>query len=521
MSTPRVHVAGPLGGPHPAVVSRRIRDLLLLGAGVALALAIALAIALQVPKPNTLLALALILGALGVVVLASSTRYTVTLTLLALYLGLFDGPVKLESASTAASAVRNVLILAIALGMGVRLLVSRRRVSLPPLSGWVLAFTAIVLAEAVNPSTGSFLKVVGGFRQQLEWVPLFFFGYLIVRSPERFRKLFLLLGAIALLNGIVGAYQSRLSPAQLASWGPGYSERTTGVSGGLTGRTYRSEGVARVRPPALGSDAGFGGGVGVLALPGLLALLATGSVRRRWVPVVLCLGAILGIATSASRSDAIIAVVALLSFVLLSGLARLRLTRSLGMLLAAAALTVGVGTVLIAIDGPGVFARQETITNASQAQSTGGGGKEKALAAIPRDIALAPFGVGLGTYGSASGFGGQQHVEIEGKAIGGESAYSLEALELGLPGLLLWCGLSLNVLALVLRRLRRVEDVELRTHLVAVAAVFIAFSIDGLAGPTLAVSPAGAYLWFAAGVVAYWLAGPGWGARSTLWTRTR
>jgi hypothetical protein len=133
MSAPGVHTAGPPGGQHPAVLSRRIRDLLLLGAGGAVALVVALAIALQMPTPNILLVLAIVLGALGVIVLVSSTRYTVTLTLLALYLGLFDGPVKLESASTAASAVRNVLILAIALGMVVRLAVSGRRVRLPPL----------------------------------------------------------------------------------------------------------------------------------------------------------------------------------------------------------------------------------------------------------------------------------------------------------------------------------------------------------------------------------------------------
>jgi hypothetical protein len=519
MSTPGAHAAGPLGEPHPAVLGRRIRGLLLPGAAGGLALAAALAVSLQVPDPNAFLALAIVLGALGVVVLAGSTRYAATLTLLALYLGLLDGPVKLESASTAASAVRNVLIFAIALGMGVRLLVGRRRVSLPPLSGWVLAFVAVMLAEAFNPDTGSFLKVLGGFRQQLEWVPLFFFGYVVMRSPERFRGLFLLLGVIALLNGVVGAYQSSLTPAQLAGWGPGYGERTTGASGGLSGRTYVSEGVARVRPPALGSDAGFGGGVGVLALPGLLALLAAGRVRRRWVPVVLCLGAVLGVATSASRSSAIIAAVALLSFALLSVLARLRLTRSIGALSAAAALAVGAGAALIAVDGQGVFARQETVTSASQAQSMGGAGKEKTLAAIAGDIAHATFGVGLGTYGSASGFGGQQHVEIEGKNVGGESAYNLEALELGLPGLLLWCGLSLNVLLLVLLRLRRIEDVELRTSLAAVAAAFVAFSVEGFAGPTLAVSPAGAYLWFAAGVVAYWLAGPGWSTRSTLRAR--
>ena len=98
-----------------------------------------------------------------------------------------------------------MLIVAIALGMLTRLSRKRERVTLPPLSGWVLAFVAVVLVEALNPSTGGVLKAVGGYRQQLEFVPLFFFGYVIVRSKRRFRQLFLLLGVIALANGVVGA----------------------------------------------------------------------------------------------------------------------------------------------------------------------------------------------------------------------------------------------------------------------------------------------------------------------------
>ena len=61
--------------------------------------------------------------------------------------------------------------------MLMRLSPSAERMTLPPLSGWVFAFVAVVLVEALNPNTGGFLKSVGGYRQQLEFVPLFFFGY--------------------------------------------------------------------------------------------------------------------------------------------------------------------------------------------------------------------------------------------------------------------------------------------------------------------------------------------------------
>ncbi|HVR05068.1 MAG TPA: hypothetical protein VMS02_03430, partial [Solirubrobacteraceae bacterium] len=483
-------LAGPPGGWHPAVRERRRREALTYGLVGLLTLAGALAIAVAVPKPNPVLTVAAALGALGLLALTINPRYEVSLVLLALYLGLLDGPVKLLSASQFASAIRDIMILAIVLGMVVRAVVARERFRLPPLAGWVVAFVAVVLVEAVNPNTHGLLKTIGGFRQQLEWVPFFFFGYLAMRSTEHFRKLFLLLGVIALANGIVGTYQSRLSPAQLASWGPGYGERVTG-GGGLSGRTYSYEGVGHPRPPALGSDSGFGGGVGVLALPGLLALLATKRVRRRWFVMLCCVGALLGIATSASRTAIVIALVMLLSYALLVLSARLRATRPLMVLGAIVLLALPVGAALLASEGKGVFSRYESIVGSKQPGGPGNDDKEGELLQIPRDVALAPFGVGLATYGSAAGFGGHEKVTIEGLGASGEAAYNLVTLELGLPGLLLWVGLTLNVIALALRRLRLIADRELRTYLVAVFAAFIAFTVQGLSGPTLAVTPAG------------------------------
>jgi hypothetical protein len=153
----------------------------------------------------------------------------------------------------------------------------------------------------------------------------------------------------------------------------------------------------------------------------------------------------------------------------------------------------------------------------NSAEASGGSAKLQDLSQIPRVIANAPLGSGLATTASASGFGGRQKVEIEGAGAGGESAYNVVTLEAGLPGLLLWVGLSINVILLFARGLRRVVDTELRTYLVAAFSVFLAFTADGFAGPTLAVSPAGAYLWFAAGLAAYWFAGPGrWAYRRVI-----
>lgn len=513
MSTLRPQLADPAGWSHPDVRDTRTRERLIVGVSALIPLALALAISIEMPKPSVgslILVVGLAAGALGVVMLMLSTRYAVTLTLVALYLGLLDGPVKLESASRGASAVRDVLIGAVVLGMLLRLPLKRERVTLPPLSGWVLAFVVVVLVEALNPHTAGILKSIGGYRQELEWVPFFFFGYLIMRSKRRFRQLFLLLGVIAAANGVVGAYQSRLSPAQLAGWGPGYS---TLEGGGvhLTGRTFSVEGVAHVRPPALGSDAGFGGGMGVIALPGLLALLMAGRLRRRWPVLLCCAGALLGIATSASRTSTIVGVLALVTFVLLTLLAGLRVSRPLAVLAVTVIAASAVVSALVVVEGSSIFARQQTLTSTERAEETGANAKAESLGRIPADLIHAPLGVGLATGAAAAGFGGVQHVELEGVKVAGGSAYSLLAREVGLPGLLLWVGLSLSAMLLAVRRLRRIRDVELRTYLVGLLTAFIALTTQGLSGPTLAVT-VGAFLWFVPGVVSYWFAGPGWAA---------
>ena len=128
---------------------------------------------------------------------------------------------------------------------------------------------------------------------------------------------------IALANGVVSLYQTKLGPGQLASWGPGYKELVfgsvqQGQKGGLAARTYSSEGVARVRPPGLGKDSGFGGGVGVIALPCSLALIAIGGRRKRAIGVILCIGALLAVATGLGRLQVVGAVIAVLGLVLLS-----------------------------------------------------------------------------------------------------------------------------------------------------------------------------------------------------------
>ena len=500
-----VGLSSALPRTHPAVLSRRRQELLATCLAGAIPLAIALAVAVKVSNPNLFLAAGIVAGALGLFALAASARYEVTLTILALYLGLVDGVVKLETANQLASSLRDVMIVAICLGAVVRMIVRREKVRLPPLSGWVIAFAVLVLVEAFNPNTHGVFKILGGFRQQLEWLPFFFFGYVLMRSREHFRKFFLILAVVALVNGGVSTIQTQLTPAQLSKWGPGYEQRITGV--GVSARTYvDSEGTSRVRPVALGSDIGFGGFVGVLALPGLLALIGTVSLRHRWMVGVLCLGAVLAVATSLQREAVLGAVIAVVAFAVLSASAGRRAMHMLTGLLVVTTVAFALALVLVSDAGSEVFSRYESITP-SKAATTSVNYREKTLAQIPSDIKNYPLGAGLSIAGAGAGFGGAAGTVVEGQRATAESQYNYVTLELGLPGLLLWVALSISVIVLAVRGLLRIADKELRLSLAAVIAVVIAYTIMGFVGPTMSSLPFGPFFWFAVGIAAYWCAG--------------
>jgi O-antigen ligase len=518
MSAINARLASPVGSVHPVVLKRRLGDLLVIGLSALIPLVLGIGIAVQVSKPDYLLLIGIVAGALSVVALVLSPRYEVSLVLIVVYLGLLEGPAKLGiGGREATSVVRNILIFSVCLGVLLRLIVRKEKIRLPPLSAWVFAFVALVLVEALNPNTHGIVKALGGFRQQLQWVPFFFFGYVVFRSKDRFRKLFLLLGVIALANAVVNVYQTKIGPTGLASWGPGYRDLVFGTleagkAGGLSARTFSVEGIARVRPPGLGSDAGFGGGIGTLALAGTLALLATGSLRRRWPVLILCVGALVAIATGLGRLQVVGAVFDVIAFAALSLSAGRRVTRTIAALLAVLVVAIPAGLLLVSVSAKGTFQRYESI---APGRIAGGNNDEKgsSLSHIPSTIAAAPFGVGLGTVGAAAGFGGKQTELVNGHGVNAETQYNFITDELGLPGLVLWVALTGRLIVLALRRLRRVPDIELRLYLAAIVSTFIAFTLMGFGGPTMASPAFGPFFWLSAGIAAYWFAGPGRASR--------
>ncbi len=492
-------------GLHPVVLDRRIGDFVKLALAALIPAALALAITIELPSGDLALTVGVIASAIGVVALMVSTRLEVTVAALAFYLLMLDGPVKLLlGAHELTAGIPNVLILAVCLGAVMRIIVRREPVTMPPLSAWVLSFAGIVVIESFNPNTNGILHIIGGYRQQLQWVPFFFFGYALMRSKKRFRQVFLIVGVAALANGLVSAYQTKLTPTQLASWGPGYHELIYPSHG--TGRTYSAEGEARVRPPGLGSDEGFGGGVGVLALSFALALMATSRRRRWWVAVLICIGALIAIITGLGRLQLIGALLGLVAFVALAAIGGQRMLRTIATLLAIVLLAVPTGFVLSSVLRKGTLSRYTSIgLNESTTLHKG-----HALALIPRVLKSQPFGLGLGVQSAVANFGGRNPSVLGiGEGTSSETQLNFIVNELGAPGLILWVALSVYVMVLIASGMRHVADPELAIYLAGAMAPFFALFVEGTSGPLATSAAAGPYFWFAIGTAAYWFAGRG------------
>ena len=372
----------------------------------------------------------------------------------------------------------------------------------------MVAWVAVVLVQLANPDNGTWIHSLASVRPHAEWVPLFFFAYAVMKSKARIRNFLLLIVVLAAANGVVAQVQANLTPEQLADWGPGYEKAITG-SGGTEGVSPRgfadSEGEAHNRPFGLGGDSGFGGIIGMIAIPAALALLALSQgIRFRILMVLLSVGTILAITSSASRTAVLGSVVAVFAFAALTVTSRagLRTVIALGL-----ALVIGYSTVgLLSKDSKqGSFARYESISNPSKAVSTAYKYRRDTLAKIPVYATSLPLGGGIGRNGPAASIGGGP-----GPGLDSESQPTFMLIELGMPGLIVILGFNLALFYYSLTRIRRIVDRELRILLTAVAAPLFAIFSIWFVGIATANVPTAPYLWFAGGVLSFWLVGDGY-----------
>ncbi|HKZ14498.1 MAG TPA: hypothetical protein VJL81_11710 [Solirubrobacterales bacterium] len=462
--------------------------------------ALGLAVTAQLPTP-TPVSIVAVVGVLAAAVwMLCSERYEWTLVVLMLYLGLADGVLKLVTDSQPVTLVRDLLFYAIVVGAMVRTIVRRRPLTLPPLGGWVIAWVIVVVVQIANPHNGTLLHSVASVRPHAEWVPLFFLGYLVMRSKKRLRTFLLLLLVIATANGIVGLIQLNLTPSQLSSWGPGYAKALKGESTVSQRSFVDEEGEEKNRPFALGSDVGFGGAVGVLAVPALLAFLSLPmSPLARLGLAGMAVGVVLAVLTSEARIHVVTAVLAVLAFGALTLTSRAGGKTLLGI---AVGLTIAVAAIAFVVTqtGESSFSRYESIASPQQAVVTAYEYRGAVIAEVPNYVADIPFGAGLGSRGPGGSFGGGSSNTLNAES---EPTYLL--IELGIPGLAVMLGFNLVLFYLSLTKIRLVDDRETRIMLAAVAAPLFAVFAGWFAGVATATTPGAPYLWFVGGIFAFWL----------------
>lgn len=452
----------------------------------------------ETPTPHLASSVAL----LGFIALGAwmflSENYAATLAVLLLYLGLLDGFLKLKTGLQVATLGRDVLLYAIVGGALLRFLIRRQGVRMPPMAGWALAYALVVLVSMFNPGSAPLMQhALPSVRPHLEFVPLFFLGYMVMRTPGRIRMFLVLLLICGAANGIVNLAQYNLSKDELASWGPGYAKFLNGE--GVGGRTFATENGDRVRPFGLGSDAGGGGFIAVLGIPGGIALITLARRRPKHALVALALsaGAVLAVVTSQGRGVVVAGFVMVLAYAGLSVTAR-RLIPTLTGIVIGGLLTMFVISAL-SDDGSSRFERYQSISP-NKLLSTTQTDRGQALSVVPTYIGRYPLGYGLGTGGPATGFGGAQRVGLSA-----ESQFAFLIIEIGVVGFLVLVGFTIRLALLALTRIRSVLDPELRTLLAAAVAPIFGIMALYVSGPATTGSPLAPYFWFIAGTMSYWL----------------
>lgn len=438
---------------------------------------------------------------LASLLLILNPRIEWSLVALLLYLGLLDGYIKLSTGSDLATLGRDFLIYSVTVGALIRLALSRERVTVPRYTPHIAFLVAVVLVQMLNPATPGVAAALGGLRQHVEFIPLFFLGYAIMRTERQLRIFVLLLLVIVAVNTVVAVVQYNLSPDQLSAWGPGYLERINGVGDfvGASRNFSDSSGAARVRPFALGSDIGTSGILGSLGIGAAVALIALRrGGRLRVYGVVGILFCVVGIVAAQSRAVVLTGIFAFVTFGALSVRSR-QAARGLIALLVCGALTYAAVLTFVASNESAAFSRLKTL-RPDRVQQTIVQDRGDSLLLVPDYFVRYPLGVGLGRAGPATGFGGAS------SGLNAENEPNFLIGELGTFGFLVFASLWLRIVFDAVRTARKTENQNVRLYLSALATTLLTTTLVWFQAAPTTGTPGAPMFWFVAGIVAWTVA---------------
>ena len=228
-----------------------------------------------------------------------------------------------------------------------------------------------------------------------------------------------------------------------------------------------------------------------------MMMAAKGMRRVGLLPLAIGIG--LAVATSGTRAALITVFVTMIAFGLIAAASRNGLRVIAGLALTAILVYAAFG---VLGEGNSTTNRAKTITP-GKAVSTFTQERASSVAKFGDYATKYPIGLGVGTVGPAAGALSDRPIATQ--TLNTETEWNFLVIEVGLVGLGLFLALNVRLMALALRRIRRLANPTMRLHLAALAAPLFGLIVAGFGGTTTATVPPAPYFWFVAGVLSYWL----------------
>ena len=358
----------------------------------------------------------------------------------------------------------------------------------PPYALLLMAYVSLVFVQALNPHLPSIFIWLAGVRTSYQYVLLYFVAYQAFRTEEQVLRLTHFLGVLAVVTALGSMIESTLGLDWI------YRHK---VQVFISAIYMGASGDWVIRPSSITTGPGAAAMIGYFGAIGLLGLAVASREWLRRTSYVSAAGIALGgVLLSAVRLVWLQAAIAMTVFGLLGGALKFRRAKYLaipGAVAIALSLLFSRGEIRARFQT--VESPLDTYLNESSASQRYAG-----LMVLPRIIADFPLGAGPGWNAPRQDllapYRGQEVIEHSGV----HNFLSLLALEVGLPGLVLFLLFSLRTSLWGLRRLIQRDDRQGRSLYTAYYALFMSMVISFLVGGGIQGWP-GEYYWLFAAIV--------------------
>jgi hypothetical protein len=394
----------------------------------------------------------------------TTEKIPLALLIMLLYTGLLEGVLKFNTSGTTfllIFLIRNVLTVLLVLNFLIKAHNRKLReigyeFSWPPFTLLIGFYVLWCLISILHPDSLNLMNSIAGVRPHIEFVPLYFIGFLICKKePKWFVHLLFIMVIIGVLNSVAAIHQYKIGPDAMPQvWGAGYEQfvaiEDEGTSGSQGDRFqankrvyYDDDHKLQLRPPGLGSDATYPAIVGQIgAFSVLLLLFYYLKTRNYWLFGFLAMASLIlfaGIIVAVSRSYLLLSGVGLAAglLVYIRDIFSGQKLKIIILLIVTSALLVG-NYALRAYISESVYDRFENISTPEKLYYRLQEEKFSTWGYTINYILESPLGRGLGKVGPGAGFFVREGVDDSSKLGGsGETHINYILSELGVVGLFL------------------------------------------------------------------------------------